>query len=78
MGEESRFAAALVHGRPAEFSLKIAFGALGGVLLELLEPLDDQSPHAAFLATREEYTRQLLANTPSIEAALGGIAVAGE
>jgi methylmalonyl-CoA/ethylmalonyl-CoA epimerase len=54
MGDESRFDQALVHGTATEFSLKIAFGALGGVLLELLEPLDDRSPHAAFLATRGE------------------------
>ena len=53
-GEEARFSAALVHGRPAPFALRIAFGALGGVLLELLEPLDGRSPHAEFLASRGE------------------------
>lgn len=53
-GEESRFEHALVHGRPTPFSLKIAFGVLGGVLIELLEPLDDRSPHAEFLAERGE------------------------
>jgi methylmalonyl-CoA/ethylmalonyl-CoA epimerase len=53
-GEESRFDAALVHGKPTPFSLRIAFGALGGVLLELLEPLDDRSPHAEFLAASGE------------------------
>jgi methylmalonyl-CoA/ethylmalonyl-CoA epimerase len=53
-GEESRFDEVLVHGKPASFALRIAFGALGGVLLELLEPLDDRSPHAAFLAERGE------------------------
>ena len=54
MGDESRFEAALVHGKPAPFSLRIAFGSLGGVLLELLQPLDGRSPHAEFLATRGE------------------------
>jgi methylmalonyl-CoA/ethylmalonyl-CoA epimerase len=53
-GRESRFEHALVHGEPAGFALKIAFGALGGVLIELLEPLDDRSPHAGFLAERGE------------------------
>ena len=53
-GEESRFDGVLIGGKPASFALRIAFGALGGVLLELLEPLDDLSPHAAFLATRGE------------------------
>jgi methylmalonyl-CoA/ethylmalonyl-CoA epimerase len=54
VGDEARFDQALVHGKPTPFALKIAFGALGGVLLELLEPLDDQSPHAEFLAERGE------------------------
>ena len=53
-GEASHFEHALVHGEPRAFSLKIAFGALGGVLLELLEPLDDRSPHAEFLAEHGE------------------------
>ena len=53
-GQESRFDQALVHGKPTPFSLRIAFGALGGVLLELLEPLDDRSPHAEFLDTNGE------------------------
>jgi methylmalonyl-CoA/ethylmalonyl-CoA epimerase len=54
MGDESAFDQTLVHGQPVPFSLKIAFGQLGGVLLELLEPLDDRSPHAEFLAERGE------------------------
>ncbi len=54
MGEELRFDSVLVHGKPVPVSLKIAFGALGGVVLELLQPLDDRSPHAAFLAERGE------------------------
>jgi hypothetical protein len=43
-----------VHGKPTPFALRIAFGALGGVLLELLEPLDDRSPHAEFLSEHGE------------------------
>jgi hypothetical protein len=53
-GDESRFDQALVRGQPVPFALKIAFGVLGGVLLELLQPLDDHSPHAAFLAEHGE------------------------
>jgi len=45
---------AVVHGVPTPFSLKISFGVLGGVIVELLEPLDDRSPHAEFLAERGE------------------------
>src|SRR5215472_949365 len=48
------FDAALVHGKPTSFALRIAFMALGGIVLELLEPLDDRSPHAEFLASRGE------------------------
>jgi len=54
MGDESLFDQVLVHGKPVPVSLKIAFCALGGVLVELLQPLDDRSPHAAFLAERAE------------------------
>jgi len=58
MGDESRFDAALVHGKPVPVWLRIAFGRVGGppggVLLELLQPLDDRSPHAQFLAARGE------------------------
>lgn len=43
MGEESLFDQVLVHGKPVPVSLKIAFCALGGVLVELLQPLDDRS-----------------------------------
>jgi len=53
-GDEAVFDKVLVHGKPVPVRLKIAFCALGGVIVELLEPLDDRSPHAAFLAERGE------------------------
>ena len=53
-GDEMRFDQVLVHGKPVPVWLKIAFGALGGVVIELLQPLDERSPHAEFLATRGE------------------------
>ena len=53
-GEQTRFDGVFVHGKQTSFALRIAFGALGGVLLELLEPLDDRSPHAEFLASHGE------------------------
>jgi methylmalonyl-CoA/ethylmalonyl-CoA epimerase len=53
-GDELCFDQVLVHGKPVPVWLKIAFGALGGVVIELLQPLDDRSPHAEFLATRGE------------------------
>jgi methylmalonyl-CoA/ethylmalonyl-CoA epimerase len=69
-GDESRFDQALVHGKPTPFSLRIAFGALGGVLLELLQPLDDRSPHAEFLATHGEGMHHLAFLVPDFDAQL--------
>jgi methylmalonyl-CoA/ethylmalonyl-CoA epimerase len=54
MGDELCFDQVLVHGKPVPVRLKIVFGVLGGVPIELLQPLDDRSPHAEFLATRGE------------------------
>jgi methylmalonyl-CoA/ethylmalonyl-CoA epimerase len=73
-GEESRFDAALVHGKPVPFALRIAFGALGGVLLELLEPLDDRSPHAEFLAARGEGLHHLAFLVPDFDEQLAAAA----
>lgn len=39
-----------VRGVPTRFGLGVAFAWLGSTLLELLQPLDHRSPHAAFLA----------------------------
>ncbi|WP_329793434.1 VOC family protein [Lentzea sp. DG1S-22] len=35
-------------------NLRVGFMSLGGTLLEILQPLDDQSPHGKFLAERGE------------------------
>ena len=72
-GEESRFEQVLVHGKPTSFSLRIAFGALGGVLLELLEPLDDRSPHAEFLASRGEGLHHLAFLVPDFDEQLAAV-----
>jgi Glyoxalase/Bleomycin resistance protein/Dioxygenase superfamily len=72
-GEESRFEQVLVHGKPTSFSLRIAFGALGGVLLELLEPLDDLSPHAEFLASRGEGLHHLAFLVPDFDEQLAAV-----
>lgn len=71
LADESRFDHALVHGKPTPFSLKIAFGALGGVLVELLEPLDDRSPHAEFLAERGEGLHHLAYLVADLDEQLG-------
>jgi methylmalonyl-CoA/ethylmalonyl-CoA epimerase len=72
-GREARFDQALVHGKPTPFSLRIAFGALGGVLLELLEPLDDRSPHAEFLAARGEGLHHLAYLVPDFDEQLAAV-----
>jgi hypothetical protein len=76
MGAEARFDQALVHGQPVPFALRVAFGALGGVLLELLEPLDDKSPHAEFLHARGEGLHHLAYLVPDFDAQLAAVRVA--
>jgi methylmalonyl-CoA/ethylmalonyl-CoA epimerase len=76
MGDASAFDQTLVHGKPVPFSLKIAFGQLGGVLLELLEPLDDRSPHAEFLAERGEGMHHLAYVVPDLDDQLAEIRAA--
>jgi hypothetical protein len=72
-GEEARFDTALVHGRPASFALRIVFGRLGGVLLELLEPLDEDSPHAQFLAEHGEGMHHLAFLVPDFDEQLAAV-----
>jgi methylmalonyl-CoA/ethylmalonyl-CoA epimerase len=76
MGAEARFDQALVHGKPVPFALRVAFGALGGVLLELLEPLDDRSPHAEFLQSRGEGLHHLAYLVPDFDAQLAAVRAA--
>ena len=73
---DTTFDQALVHGKPTSFTLKIAFGALGGVLLELLEPLDDRSPHAEFLSERGEGMQHLAYLVPDFDDQLAAVRAA--
>jgi methylmalonyl-CoA/ethylmalonyl-CoA epimerase len=75
-GTEARFDQALVHGKPTPFSLRIAFGVLGGVLLELLEPLDDRSPHAEFLKAHGEGMHHLAFLVPDFDEQLAAVRTA--
>jgi catechol 2,3-dioxygenase-like lactoylglutathione lyase family enzyme len=67
---------ALVHGEPVPFTLRVAFGALGGVLIELLEPLDDKSPHAEFLAANGEGLHHLAYLVPDFDDQLAAVRAA--
>ncbi|HEY1668405.1 MAG TPA: VOC family protein [Trebonia sp.] len=75
-GTEARFDQALVHGKPVPFSLRIAFGVLGGVLIELLEPLDDRSPHAEFLDAHGEGMHHLAFLVPDFDEQLAAVRTA--
>jgi catechol 2,3-dioxygenase-like lactoylglutathione lyase family enzyme len=70
---DARFDHTLVHGKPVPFALKVAFGALGGIPVELLEPLDPDSPHAEFLATRGEGLHHIAYLVPDFDAQLAAI-----
>jgi methylmalonyl-CoA/ethylmalonyl-CoA epimerase len=76
-GDELRFNDVLVHGKPVPVSLRVAFGQLGGVLLELLQPLDDRSPHAEFLATHGEGMHHLAYLVTDFDEQLAAILGAG-
>ncbi len=76
MGQEARFDKALVHGKPTPFALRVAFGALGGVLIELLEPLDDKSPHAEFLDSHGEGMHHLGYLVPDFDEQLAAVRAA--
>lgn len=75
-GSTASFENTLVHGKPLPFALKIAFGALGGILIELLEPLDGNSPHAEFLASRGEGLHHMAYLVPDFDAQLAAIRAA--
>jgi len=75
-GAEARFENTLVHGKPVPFALKITMGVLGGVLLELLEPLDGNSPHAEFLAARGEGLHHMAYLVPDFDAELAAVRAA--
>ncbi len=43
-----------IRGEPREYAMRIALTMVGNVQLELIQPLDDKTPHAEFLATHGE------------------------
>lgn len=57
------------------FSIRLGFVWMGNVLLELLQPLDDRSPHAAFLRERGEGLHHLGFLVRSIEHELNAMAL---
>jgi methylmalonyl-CoA epimerase len=43
-----------LHGKNAEFSMKVAFASVGNMQLELIEPLNDENIYAEFLREHGE------------------------
>jgi methylmalonyl-CoA/ethylmalonyl-CoA epimerase len=58
--------------------VRVAFLEAGGTHVELLEPTDDTSPVARFLASRGEGVHHLAFHVPSVNAALAELQSRGE
>jgi catechol 2,3-dioxygenase-like lactoylglutathione lyase family enzyme len=56
-----------VYGKPATFELRIGFTLLGNTLLELLQPLDQASPHFHFLQKHGEGLHHLGFIVPNLD-----------
>jgi len=65
---EDRYDNILVEGSQRTFSLRLSFIWLGNVLVELLEPMDAHSPHAAFLERSGEGFHHLGFRVEGLEA----------
>lgn len=59
--------AARLHGSDFTLSLRVGFGCLGDTLLEVLQPLDDESPHARFLARHGPGLHHVCWLVPSVD-----------
>ena len=57
-------------GEPAEYAFRIAVTMVGSVQWELIEPLDDRSMYAEFLATKGEGVHHVAVGVPSYGEAL--------
>jgi methylmalonyl-CoA/ethylmalonyl-CoA epimerase len=58
-------------GQPAEFAIRLALARLGGVFIELIEPLDDESIYAGFLGAKGEGVHHIGLAAPGYAAASG-------
>jgi methylmalonyl-CoA/ethylmalonyl-CoA epimerase len=55
------------YGRPVERSNRVAFATVGGVMWELIEPLDEDGIYARFLAEKGEGVHHVAVATPVFE-----------
>jgi methylmalonyl-CoA/ethylmalonyl-CoA epimerase len=58
------------HGQPAERSNRIATAMVGHVMWELIQPLDEESIWARFLAEKGEGVHHIAVATPSFDEAV--------
>jgi methylmalonyl-CoA/ethylmalonyl-CoA epimerase len=55
------------YGQPAVRSWRLAVGMVGQVMWELIEPLDDESVYARFLAEKGEGVHHIAVATPNFD-----------
>ena len=55
------------YGRPVERSNRVAFTTVGGVMWELIEPLDEDGIYARFLAEKGEGIHHVAVATPDFD-----------
>ena len=55
------------YSRPVERSNRVAFATVGGVMWELIEPLDEEGIYARFLAEKGEGVHHVAIATPDFE-----------
>jgi methylmalonyl-CoA/ethylmalonyl-CoA epimerase len=64
-------------GEPAEYSFRLAVTMVGSVQWELIQPLDDKSMYAEFLATTGEGLHHVAVGVPNYAEALDGLQAKG-
>ncbi len=65
------------RGKPADFAMRMGFGNLGKIQMELLQPLRGESVYTEFLARRGPGLHHLLFDVPDVEAKLAKLAQVG-
>jgi hypothetical protein len=65
------------NGEPLDSSWRLALARVGSVMWELIEPLDDRSPYAEFLAAHGEGVHHIGMAGTSFDATLGEFAAEG-
>ena len=60
----------VMDGQPAELAWRLAVTMVGGVQWELIQPLDDKSIYAEFLATKGEGVHHVALGVPNYEEAI--------